>query len=170
MRQALNLLVDRASVQEQIYGRTGVATANFVNAPSRFVSKQARRSRTTRSQVTPWSGRATTIGLRLSGSSKKPKESRENKPKRRGAPKPTWPRVLKWVGIAAAGWILLSIVLFALLRRSRARSLMGASTTVLDGNPFLAVSPQTILVLGTDVRPSGLRPPRARPTEPLKRG
>src|SRR6266850_6489804 len=31
VRQALNLLVDRASVQEQIYGRTGIATANFLN-------------------------------------------------------------------------------------------------------------------------------------------
>jgi peptide/nickel transport system substrate-binding protein len=39
VRQALNLLVDRASVQEQIYGRTGIATANFLNAPPRFVSK-----------------------------------------------------------------------------------------------------------------------------------
>jgi peptide/nickel transport system substrate-binding protein len=37
VRQALNLLVDRGSVQEEIYGRTGIATANFVNAPSRFV-------------------------------------------------------------------------------------------------------------------------------------
>jgi peptide/nickel transport system substrate-binding protein len=42
VRQALNLLVDRASVQEQIYGRTGVATANFLNAPSRFVSKSTK--------------------------------------------------------------------------------------------------------------------------------
>jgi peptide/nickel transport system substrate-binding protein len=39
VRQALNVLVDRGSVQEEIYGRTGVATANFINAPSRFVSK-----------------------------------------------------------------------------------------------------------------------------------
>jgi len=39
VRQALNLLVDRASVQEQIYGRTGIATANFLNAPSKFQSK-----------------------------------------------------------------------------------------------------------------------------------
>jgi peptide/nickel transport system substrate-binding protein len=39
VRQALNLLVDRASVQEQIYGRTGVATANFLNQPARFQSK-----------------------------------------------------------------------------------------------------------------------------------
>ncbi len=42
VRQALNLLVDRGSVQEEIYGRTGIATANFVNAPSRFVSKSAK--------------------------------------------------------------------------------------------------------------------------------
>jgi peptide/nickel transport system substrate-binding protein len=39
VRQALNLLVDRGSVQEQIYGRTGIATANFLNSPSRFNSK-----------------------------------------------------------------------------------------------------------------------------------
>lgn len=42
VRQALNLLVDRASVQEEIYGRTGVATANFLNAPERFRSKNTR--------------------------------------------------------------------------------------------------------------------------------
>jgi peptide/nickel transport system substrate-binding protein len=42
VRQALNLLVDRASVQEQIYGRTGVATANFLNAPDRFNSKHTK--------------------------------------------------------------------------------------------------------------------------------
>ena len=39
VRQALNLLVDRASVQEQIYGRLGQSSANFLNAPSRFHSK-----------------------------------------------------------------------------------------------------------------------------------
>jgi peptide/nickel transport system substrate-binding protein len=39
VRMALSVLVDRASVQEQIYGRTGIATANFLNAPTRFVSK-----------------------------------------------------------------------------------------------------------------------------------
>jgi peptide/nickel transport system substrate-binding protein len=39
VRQALNLLVDRASVQEQIYGRTGIATGNFLNQPPRFQSK-----------------------------------------------------------------------------------------------------------------------------------
>jgi peptide/nickel transport system substrate-binding protein len=39
VRQALNLLVDRASIQEQIYGRLGQSSANFLNAPSRFNSK-----------------------------------------------------------------------------------------------------------------------------------
>src|SRR5688572_9199249 len=42
VRQALTLLVDRAAVQEQIYGRTGVSTANFLNAPSRFNSKNTK--------------------------------------------------------------------------------------------------------------------------------
>ena len=39
VRQALNLLVDRGSVEKFIYGRTGVATANFLNNPERFRSK-----------------------------------------------------------------------------------------------------------------------------------
>jgi peptide/nickel transport system substrate-binding protein len=38
VRKALSLLVDRRSVQEFIYGRTGVATANFLNNPPRFRS------------------------------------------------------------------------------------------------------------------------------------
>ena len=42
VRHALSLLVDRASIQEQIYGRTGIATANVINAPARFRSKNTR--------------------------------------------------------------------------------------------------------------------------------
>jgi peptide/nickel transport system substrate-binding protein len=42
VREAMNLLIDRASVQKYIYGRTGVATANFVNNPERFRSKHTR--------------------------------------------------------------------------------------------------------------------------------
>src|SRR6516225_8510390 len=41
VRQALRLLVDRASVEKHIYGRTAVATGNFLNNPERFVSKNA---------------------------------------------------------------------------------------------------------------------------------
>src|SRR6185312_14944584 len=39
VRQALSVLVDKDSVEKHIYGRTGNATANFVNNPERFRSK-----------------------------------------------------------------------------------------------------------------------------------
>lgn len=38
VRTALNLLVDRGSIQEHIYGRTGIATRNVLNQPARFRS------------------------------------------------------------------------------------------------------------------------------------
>jgi peptide/nickel transport system substrate-binding protein len=39
VRDALSLLVDRDSIQQHIYGRTAVATANIINGPERFISK-----------------------------------------------------------------------------------------------------------------------------------
>ena len=38
VREALNLLVDRGSIQEFVYGRGGVATRNYLNNPARFRS------------------------------------------------------------------------------------------------------------------------------------
>jgi len=38
VRQAINLLIDRASIQKFIYGRAAVASANFLNNPERFRS------------------------------------------------------------------------------------------------------------------------------------
>jgi peptide/nickel transport system substrate-binding protein len=42
VRQAINLLIDRASIEKFIYGRTGFATANFLNNPERFRSKNTK--------------------------------------------------------------------------------------------------------------------------------
>jgi len=42
VRQALNLVVDRAAIQESIYGRTGISTANYLNAPARYQSKSTK--------------------------------------------------------------------------------------------------------------------------------
>ena len=39
VRKALALLVDRTAVQDHIYGRTGLATGNFINNPPRYISK-----------------------------------------------------------------------------------------------------------------------------------
>jgi peptide/nickel transport system substrate-binding protein len=38
VRQAMALLMDRQSIQQFIYGRTGIATPNFLNAPSKYKS------------------------------------------------------------------------------------------------------------------------------------
>lgn len=38
VRQAMGLLADRKGIQEFIYGRTGIATSNFMNNPPRFAS------------------------------------------------------------------------------------------------------------------------------------
>jgi peptide/nickel transport system substrate-binding protein len=42
VREALSMLVDKASVEKYIYGRTGKATANFVNNPEKFRSKNTK--------------------------------------------------------------------------------------------------------------------------------
>ena len=39
VRKALSLLVDRDAVQKHIYGRAGRTTANYLNGPEKFVSK-----------------------------------------------------------------------------------------------------------------------------------
>ncbi len=40
VREAINLLIDRDSIQKFIYGRGGIATASFVNAPAQFKSQK----------------------------------------------------------------------------------------------------------------------------------
>ncbi|HUL68532.1 MAG TPA: peptide ABC transporter substrate-binding protein [Burkholderiaceae bacterium] len=42
VRQALALLIDRQSIQDHIYGRTGVATGNFLNQPKRYASTNSK--------------------------------------------------------------------------------------------------------------------------------
>ncbi len=71
----------------------------------------------------------------------------------RGAPRarPPWRRVLKWVGIAALAWLVISFLAFEISSQIQRWKLEDMGDT-LHGNPLLAVSPQTILVIGTDIR------------------
>jgi LCP family protein required for cell wall assembly len=62
-------------------------------------------------------------------------------------------RVLKWVGIAALGWIVLSFLAFAVSAQLQSFKLSSEAKDALHGNPLLLPSAQTILVLGTDARP-----------------
>jgi LCP family protein required for cell wall assembly len=81
----------------------------------------------------------------------------------RGLPRPgsRGKRVLKWVGIAAAGWIALSFLAFAVSAQLQAFKLSGEAKEVLHGNPLLLPSAQTILVIGTDARPPDTKEPGA---------
>jgi LCP family protein required for cell wall assembly len=78
-------------------------------------------------------------------------------PRRRLSPR----RVLKWVGIAALGCILLSFLAFDVSAQLQSFKLSGEAKEVLHGNPLLLPSAQTILVLGTDARPPDTKEPGA---------
>ncbi|HEY5976906.1 MAG TPA: LCP family protein [Solirubrobacterales bacterium] len=87
---------------------------------------------------------------------------RERRPRR---PRPGLKRALKWVGLAALGWILLSFLAFAVSAQLQAFKLSGEAKEALHGDPMLLPSAQTILVLGTDARPPDTKEPGAAPSE-----
>lgn len=90
-----------------------------------------------------------------------------DRPERERRPRPARPRtrrVLKWVGLAALGWVLLSFLAFAVSAQLQAFKLSGDAKSTLHGNPFLLTSAQTILVLGTDARPPDTKEPGAAPS------
>ncbi|HEX7244164.1 MAG TPA: LCP family protein [Solirubrobacterales bacterium] len=77
----------------------------------------------------------------------------------------TGKRMLKWVGIAALGWILLSFLAFAVSAQLQSFKLSGEARDALHGNPLLLPSAQTILVIGTDARPPDTNEPGAAPSQ-----
>jgi LCP family protein required for cell wall assembly len=79
--------------------------------------------------------------------------------------RPLLKRALKWLGLAALAWILLSFLAFAISAQLQAFKLSGDAKSTLHGNPLLLATPQTILVLGTDGRPPDTEEPGAAPSE-----
>ncbi len=77
----------------------------------------------------------------------------------------TGKRVLKWVGLAALGWIFISFLAFAVSAQLQAFKLSGEAKSALHGNPFLLFKPQTILVIGTDARSPDAAEPGHAPTQ-----
>jgi LCP family protein required for cell wall assembly len=82
------------------------------------------------------------------GEERPPRAPRETEP-----PKPERRPWLKWLGLAALGWLLLSFVAFAISATIQ-KSKLADTGDALSSNPLMAVFPQNILVLGTDVRDS----------------
>ena len=75
-----------------------------------------------------------------------------------------WRRVLRWVGIFALGWLVLSFLAFAISAQIQKGKLAEGAQNVIDGGPFL-IGGQTILVLGTDVRSGAFAGPDESETE-----
>jgi LCP family protein required for cell wall assembly len=90
------------------------------------------------------------------GKDRPPREGRRLRP-----PRTRLKRVLKWVGIAALGWILLSFLAFAVSAQLQSFKLSGEAKKALHGNPLLLFNAQTILVIGTDARPPDTKEPGA---------
>jgi LCP family protein required for cell wall assembly len=80
------------------------------------------------------------------------------------SPRPLARRALKWIGVAAGVWVLISFLAFAVSAQLQKWKLADGAKSVLSGNPFLLVSPQTILVIGTDARPTTTKEPGAAPS------
>jgi LCP family protein required for cell wall assembly len=81
------------------------------------------------------------------------------------APRSLAKRALKWVAIAAGIWVLISFLAFAVSSQLQKWKLADGAKSVLSGNPFLLVSPQTILFIGTDARPTDTLEPGAAPSQ-----
>jgi LCP family protein required for cell wall assembly len=97
----------------------------------------------------------------------RPGRRERGRPGRERLPTPgrsTRRRVLKWVGLAAAGWVFLSFVAFAVSAQLQAFKLSGEAKSTLHGNPFLLPTAQTILVIGTDARSPDTQEPGAAPS------
>jgi LCP family protein required for cell wall assembly len=77
---------------------------------------------------------------------RKPDQEKPPKPEREGGR-----RWLRWILIAVVGWLLVSLLAFAISATIQKGKLADTGDT-LGGNPLMALFPQNILVLGTDVR------------------
>jgi len=63
--------------------------------------------------------------------------------------------VLKYVAIAAVGWLLLSLVLFIVSAQIEQGKVDSATTSALTSGGNMLTSTDTVLIIGTDQRPKG---------------
>jgi LCP family protein required for cell wall assembly len=85
----------------------------------------------------------------------------------RARPKLTWRRALRWVAVAFAAWIGLSIVLFV-ISSLFAAGVSSQAEQALSGSGFPLWSASNILVLGSDQRPKGSHEPGASTSGPSR--
>jgi LCP family protein required for cell wall assembly len=81
------------------------------------------------------------------------------------SPRPLMRRALRWIAIAAGVWVLISFLAFAVSAQIQKWKLADGAKDALSGNPLLLVDPQTILMIGTDARPTDTLEPGAAPSK-----
>ena len=77
-------------------------------------------------------------------------------------------RVLRWLLLAAGAWLLLSLVLFLLSAQIERGKVSDEARAALRSAGYPLVSPNTILILGSDARPEGSKEPGANPGGPSR--
>jgi LCP family protein required for cell wall assembly len=83
-------------------------------------------------------------------------------PRRRGGRRAIGPgRVVRWVLMAIAAWLTISLVLFLVSAQIQSGKVSAAASAQLTGGGFPLTSPNTILVLGSDARAKGSKEPGA---------
>jgi LCP family protein required for cell wall assembly len=74
-------------------------------------------------------------------------------------------RVLKWLAIAIAAWLLLSLVLFIISAQIETGNLPASTSNALTSASNMITSTDTVLILGTDQRPVGSKEPGANTSD-----
>lgn len=83
-------------------------------------------------------------------------------PRRPAERRPITPkRVAKWVALAIAGWLALSLLLFVVSAYIESSKVPGSTKDAVAGGGFPPFTATTILVLGSDARPKGSKEPGA---------
>lgn len=98
-----------------------------------------------------------------------PAQRQPKPPKRIKAPKVRrtgWLRVLKWVGIWAVSWLILSGVLFVVSATIQQSKISDETNAALGGGGNLLTSPGNVLVMGLDEREKGSKEPGANQGPP----
>jgi LCP family protein required for cell wall assembly len=63
-------------------------------------------------------------------------------------------RVLKWVAIAVVAWLVLSVILFMISAQIETGNLPSSASDALSSGPNMLTGTATVLIIGTDQRPS----------------
>jgi LCP family protein required for cell wall assembly len=92
-----------------------------------------------------------TLTLTRSGSGEPPEKRR----------RPAARKVVKWVLLALAGWILLSVAVFLISAQIESGKVSDDAKRALDDGGYPLTAANTILVLGSDLRTAGTKEPGA---------